>query len=235
MPSKKAANDHLSHVPKSLADMMRLDMATQTSLMNELNKPEAEQSPLIKVWSEKIIKEFHEFTSMSPDLLPTKELQRTQRFAQRMMPRSGEIEDGYLPRELEARVRKGRDVMIKECLLGRPVLKDLQKQLETLWSESGEDDAISVPLFRNAVNAKLQRPREFLTLDLYTPTPEAMSDHLFDIYERMPELHAQVLRVLMRATLFEAPRHPKPCTCILCAHIAAVAADKKGECSESSD
>lgn len=235
LTSRRATKADLAHIPKSLADLMVLGVAAQTSLMNELNKPEAEQSPLIKAWSEKIVKEFEEFTKMSPDLLPTKELQRTQRFAQRMLPRTSEIEDGYLPRELEARVRKGRDAMVKECLMGRPVLQGLQQQLETLWRESGEDDAISVPILRNAINKHLSRPKEFLTLDLYTPTPDAMAEHLIDIYERRPELHAQLLRLVMRACLFEVPRHPKPCTCLLCDYIAAVAAEKRGETVEADD
>lgn len=102
----------------------------------------------------------------------------------------------------------------------------LQRESDGLFKSSNENTLFSVPDFLDSLSKHLGRPTQFIGVSMYTESDETMTAQLMDPHACKPRVHRQLVRILLQAATATQPRHSKPCTCLLCSHLASVASSR---------
>lgn len=129
------------------------------------------------------------------------------------------LRTGSMPADILQGNREHAKKQLEEVYKQCKPLGMLQRQADKLLGDGSE---FCIPAFLNILSEHLGRPPVVALAKHWLPSKEQMITQLEHLHASKPQTHMQMIRILVRASIFLQPPHEKNCTCPLCAHIASV-------------
>lgn len=210
---------------KTVEEMMAMDDATRVRHMNEIarNRDTPEGRAQADALAQQILPIMH-----TPPHLLTPEMQLLREAliegGQHYSCVTGRSQEELAPGRRRYRARHHRQD-VHAALTDFPQLKPLQALADRIMDSFNDSDVLStldIPVLLDAIAKHLGRPTQFLRIEQSTPSVEEVIALLAAERIRRPDVHTELVKLAIRASMLQPPPHPRGCDCPLCAYVVGL-------------